>query len=163
MKKLIIVLFALTAGLIASSQPSLKIYGYAQSHLPGMVPKGTSGNGAQTSYFVYLQHSSSVKITPAALWIHGKRTAFKPEEADLPVVITNNNIPGKPVKTTLVPKNGLKTISFQQLKTGLGDKTTSSINKLSAKNELVIEYKWKGKTWYKTLKKLTVLEPLMGE
>jgi hypothetical protein len=149
----------ITAGCLA--QPALKLYGYSQSHLPGMVPKGTKGNGSQENYYVYLQHKTSDKISPEELYVKGVRYSFSQKNAPLPVMHSNNNIPVKQVNTVLVPANGLKTIAVN---TGnIISYRGRTSKKLISENELVISYTWKGKHYYKMLKKLTVLEPQMEQ
>jgi hypothetical protein len=162
MKKLIPAVLFLFISAASLAQPALKIYGYSQSHVAGMVPEGTHGTGATDKYYVYLQHKVSDKVTTEAIWIKGKKTVFSEQTVTAPVVHINRNLPQKPVKTTFVPGNGYKTIAFN-LKSAVAATPSTVLKKLISENELVIQYNWKGRRYYKTLKKLTVIEPWLEE
>jgi hypothetical protein len=162
MKKLTLLPVLILATITGFAQPPVKLYGYSQSQLPGMVPKGSTGNGAKTETTVYFQFKASDKVKPTMLWVNGKTYRFKPQTVKIPVVQVNKTIPSNPVKTVLVPANGLKTYLLSDL--SVVTKTyISTPFKLVRSNEVVIEYEWKGKKYYKTLKKLTILDPLANE
>jgi hypothetical protein len=162
MKKLTLLTFVILATITGFAQPPVKLYGYSQSHLPGMVPKGSSGNGAKTETTLYFQFKASDKVRPTMLWLDGKKYRFKLVAVKTPVVQINKTIPSNPVKTVLIPANGLYTFILSDL--SIVTKTyIHTPSKLVSSNAVVIEYEWKGKKYYKTLKKLRVLEPLANE
>lgn len=67
-------------------------------------------------------------------------------------------------KDTLIKATSLQ---IQELKWDNSPLNTTNLSltvkKLTAANELVLKYQWKGKTWYKTVKKIKELEPVFGE
>jgi hypothetical protein len=162
MKKLTLLAGLITATIAGFAQPSVKLYGYSQSQLPGMVPKGSAGNGAKTEISIYFQSKSAYKVKPLALWVNGKSQAFTLTAVEIPVVQINKTIPSNQVKTILVPANGFKTTGFYGLKAKTAT-IPAAAKKLIGSNAVVIQYEWKGKKYYKALKKLTVLEPLANE
>jgi hypothetical protein len=143
------------------AQPPVKLYGFRQSVAPGMVPKGTRGNGATFQHSIYFQHGNSEKISPVAAWINGKRFALAREVVPTPVVKNNKNENGG--ETVIVPAWAGKTILLVPLHVLATPALTASAKKLVNQNELVLEYDWKGKTWYKASKKFKLLEPASAE
>ena len=162
MKKLTLLAALIVATIAGFAQPAVKLYGYSQSQLAGMVPKGRAGNGAKTEISIYFQSKAADKVKRLALWVNGESQAFTLTAVELPVIQINKTIPSNPVKTILVPANGLKTTGFSGLK-GRTATIPAAAKKLVSSNAVVIQYEWKGKKYYKTLKKLTVLEPLANE
>jgi hypothetical protein len=162
MKKLTLLAGLIIATIAGFAQPSVKVFGYSRSQLPGMVSKGSAGNGAKTEISIYFQSKAADKVKPVALWVNGKSHAFTLAAVEAPVVQINKTIPSNPVKTVLVPANGYKTSGFSGLQAQAAN-IPSSVKKLVGSNAVVIQYEWKGKKYYKSLKKLTVLEPLANE
>lgn len=160
-----LLLSALLFSLVTTGQPAIKLYGYSRVSSPGMVPaREFDENGrtiskpanASTGYFIYLAASPSLKIQPKEIWIMGKRYLVNSAPVIHPPVIAG--------KDTLVKAISLK---IQQLQWDNNPSTTTgipaTIKKQAATHELVLKYQWKGKTWYKTLKKIKELEPVFGE
>ena len=174
MKRNLILLIALLAGVWVYSQPTLKLYGYKQVIFPGTVPVRISEDGnqsaqvapkARNNFFLYLAYPKSESIQPLQLWIRKKAYSVKVETiAKTPVEHVNRNIPARPVTTVLVPKTTQK-VMFLNPKELTGKPVTPSAaaQKLIDTSELVLAYKWKGKTYYKALKELKELEPEMAE
>lgn len=162
MKKLTLLALLITATITGFGQPLTKLYGFSQSQLPGMVPKGSSGNGAKTEISIYFQWNQKNIVKPTGLWVNGKSQSFQLVSEKIPVVQVDKTFPAKPVKKVLVPANGLKTVVFKgiQSKTGV---IPAAAKKLVPSNAVVVEYEWKGKKYYKTLKKLTMLEAVAHE
>lgn len=156
---------ALFVSLAVAGQPTLKLYGFSRVSTPGMVPARefdengrTISKPAQESvgYFIYLAANASLDIQLKEIWIMGKRYKIKSVPAIQSPVIAG--------KDTLVKRTSQKVQELQWDSNPLN--TTgipSAIKKLAANNELLLKYQWKGKTWYKTLKKIKKLEPVFGE
>jgi len=70
------------AALLASSQPVIKVYGYSQIFIPGMIfsEDAVDENGKKipprprfaTNYFIFIEADSSVKIQAREIWIGSK-------------------------------------------------------------------------------------------
>ena len=82
------------------------------------------------------------------------------EVNETPVELSSSNLLKDKKKMELVPKTEneiLKlTITGEVHDKG---KSSSTLQKLISKNDLVISYSWKGKTYYAALKNIKVLEP----
>lgn len=156
---------ALLFSLAMAGQPALKLYGFSRVSTPGMVPAREFDENGRTisqpanesvGYFIYLAANASLKIQPKEIWIMGKRyTVSSAPVIQSPVVAG---------KDTLVKATSLK---IQELKWDNSLLNTTSLSKavkkMTAANELVLKYQWRGKTYYKTLKKISELEPVFGE
>ncbi len=156
---------ALLFSLVMAGQPTLKLYGFSRVSTPGMVPAREFDENGRTiskpanesvGYFIYLAANASLKIQPKEIWIMGKRYLINSAP-----VIQSPVIAGR---DTLVKATSLK---VQELKWNNSPLNTTSLSKavkkMTAANELVLKYQWKGKTWYKTVKKIKELEPVFGE
>jgi hypothetical protein len=174
MKRNLLLLAALLAGVFAFSQPTLSLRGFKQLVFPGTVPVGISKEegssarvtrGPAANYFLYLSHPKGETIQPLQLWINKKAYTLSVEAVGpTPIEHTNRNIPARPVKTVLVPRTTHKVVRLvpqREATTNLS--MPSSARQLVASSELVVSYKWKGKTYYKALKTLTELDPEMAE
>jgi hypothetical protein len=152
-------------------QPSIKVFGYEQESSRGTVAanvKDEKGNplkkaATQKNYFIYLSLKQKYIVTPLQVFIDGK--AF-PADANIiettPVEYINNNILSHPEKTTLVPKTDDKVIQLKIADT-VQVKKTSTLQKLTNKNEVVVSYAWKQKKYFAVLKKLKKLDPVLNE
>src|SRR5215203_2029809 len=108
MKRNLLLIAGLLAGVYAFSQPNLTLRGYKQLVFPGTVPAGISNGegssarvtrGPAASYFLYLAHAKSETIQPLQLWINKKAYTLTVEAAaPTPIEHINRNIPAKPVK-----------------------------------------------------------------
>jgi hypothetical protein len=163
-------LFALTflfsfVGLRAQS--GNKLYGYSQIIIPGIAAKGNigeNGNGIKQKkepnyqYRIYLTTTSAAKIYPIELWIKGQPYSVKTEKVTKTQVEDVDFSTREGKTTVLVPKTTANV--FQWLPTSYtADKNLQKARDLASTNELVAVYKQGGKTYYKTLKRLTVLPP----
>lgn len=83
--------------------------------------------------------------------------------AKTPVEHTNRNIPARPVTTVMVPKTAHKVVRLLPGATASSTSPAASARKLMETHELVVSYKWKGKTYYKALDQIAELEPEMME
>jgi hypothetical protein len=63
----------------------------------------------------------------------------------------------------LVPKTTQKVVRLVPQREATTATLSSAAKKMVTSNELVVSYKWKGKTYYKALKTLTELDPEMAE
>lgn len=172
MQKLLLVLL-LMSGLVCGAQPALSLRAYKQAVAPGTVPAGVSENsspGAEvrkriaTRYYLYLSYSPRTTIQPQRVWIGKKAYTLEVEPVvKTPVEHVNRNIPSHPVTTVLIPRTSRKVVRLKP-----GTATDAAPLPASARNlidtsELVVSYTWKGKTYYKALDKITVLDPQMME
>ena len=153
------------------SQPSIKVFGFEQESSTGTVAanvKDENGNpikkaATQKNYFIYLAFKQKYSIAPQQVFINGKAFPAKASLVDTtPVEHINNNIPGNPEKTTLVPKTSHKVIELK-IVDSIQVKKTPAIQKLTNKNDVVISYTWKKKKYFAVLKKLKKLDPVLHE
>ena len=117
MKKHLLFVSLIVIGSGIYGQPSTKVFGFEQESSPGTVAanvKDENGNpikkaATQKNYFIYLAFKQKYNITPQQVFINGKAFLAKASIVDTtPVEHINNNIPGNPEKTTLVPKHPTK-------------------------------------------------------
>ena len=171
MKKHLLFVALIVIGSGTYGQPSTKVFGFEQESSPGIVAanvKDENGNpvkkaATQKNYFIYLAFKQKYNITPQQVFINGKTFPAKASIVETtPVEHINNNIPGKPEKTTLVPKTSDKVIELK-IADSIQVKKTSAIQKLTNKNDVVISYTWKKKKYFAVLKKLKKLDPVLNE
>jgi hypothetical protein len=156
-----------------TQQPSaIKIYAYSQAIAHGRDPGKDiiNENGSQEkgnvkqgiNYLIYLEYTRYSLIKPEQIWIHGVCYSIKsvilPET---PVLLDEQTGPVKSKNTILVPKTSGKVL--QLVITGLikePGKYLSSQKKLINESDLVVSYLWKGRMYYKSIKKIKMLEPI---
>lgn len=169
----LLLMLTLLAGLISGAQPPLTLKGYKQVVIPGTVPVGISedappstriGKRVSTNYYLYLVYPPKEAVQPLQVWIHKKPYKITVEPvAQTPVEHTGRNIPTRPVTTVLVDKTGQKVVRLLPAAALESAPLPTRVQKLVDRSELVVAYKWKGKTCYKALDKITELEPEMME
>lgn len=163
-----LLLAALLSAIFANAQPAVKIYGYSQEFVPGMIrqddiPDENTGEKVKyprtrIMYHIYISTSASVTILPAQIWIGGKWDTISSNQ-----IVTTPVTAEYPEKKILVPatKHTVRQLS-------IGDTLrkpvtlTASLKKMMKQNEVIIAYKWKGKKYFAVLKKLTVLAAVHG-
>jgi hypothetical protein len=102
-------------------------------------------------------------ITPQQIFIDGGAFSVETRATEkTPIGHVNNNIPGRPEQTTLVPKTNNKVIELK-IADPLQVEATSTIQKLIKKNDVVVSYTWKNKKYFAVLKKLKKLDPILNE
>lgn len=150
----------LMIGSYSYCQPAIKLYGYSQVFTPGMVLERQPGDPphkAAISFYLYAASPNTVNIRPSEIWLKGER--FQVKEAPVvktPIHSQTNNL--------LVPKSTLKVQELKYEKKLPALKSTPTwLKKLLRENELVLAYYWKGKKYYKGLKKIKELETVIGE
>jgi hypothetical protein len=117
----------------------------------------------QKNYFIYLSVKQKHSITPQQVFIQGE--AFSVETTIMektPVRHVNNNIPGSPEQTTLVPTTNKKVIELK-VADPLQVERTSKLQKLTRENDVVVSYTWNNKKYFAVLKKLKKLDPVLNE
>ena len=149
-----------------------KVYAYAQPVVSGVSPQGIIDETgkevkpkekARFNHYFYIQHSRCKKnVKPVAIWMDGRAWQVKYNAVDsTPVYIANIQFPGTSEKVILVPKTRKKVLSLQiDYDRPVEAKASASLQKLINDSAIVFEYTVNGKTKYKALKKLTVLEPV---
>ena len=171
MKKYLLFFLLILIGSVIHSQPSVKVFGFEQESSPGTVATNVKDeNGkpikkvaTQKNYFIYLSFNQKNHIVPHYVFLHGK--AFPVENSAIettPIQHVNNNIPNKPEQITLVPKTTNKVIKVK-IASPINVEKTSSLQKLTNKNDLVVSYTWKKKKYFAVLKKLKKLDPVLNE
>ena len=155
-----------------TNTPDVKIYAYAQSVVPGINPnsKAIDESGkeinvkpkSRMNYLIYIEQKKSATIQPATIWIKDKCYSITYEEVkQTPVELSSSNLMSDKKKIELVPKTKNKVLKL--ILTGVVEGQTihsTTLKKLIAKNNLVIGYNWKAKTYYATLRNIKMLEPL---
>lgn len=163
MKKVLVVA-AVMISQLAFSQPRVKLYGYSRDFLPGMAPQrdipGEDGGqsikrpSVITEYYIFT--SSTAVIQPKEIWLAGNWYSVSNSVAQATPVLVNDA-----EKKQLVPATTQKVLRIERGDTiNTAIKTTPALQKMTAANELIISYLWKGKKYYTAIKKLVVLEPL---
>jgi len=163
MKQFYFLFIAILASFFSFAQVegASKIYGYKQKVMPGTIRVDENGNPAprKTIYNYYIYLASTSKVTPVEIWINNE-----------PYDVTINEVKTTPVEYTnptsdagkskiLVPKTTRRVLQLTPALNKI-QKPTLKGKALSVKNELVIIYKGNRKLYYKTVSKLSVLEPL---
>jgi hypothetical protein len=155
-----------------TNTPVVKVYAYAQSVVSGVNPnnKAIDESGkeikaipkSRLNYLFYLEQKKSATIQPTTIWIKDKSYSITYEEVkQTPVELSGSNLMNDKKKMELVPKTKNKVLKLTL--TGVFEDQaiiSSTLKKLIAKNNLVISYNWKGKTYYATIKNIKMLEPL---
>lgn len=147
------------------SQPVIKLYGYSQETFYGMVPQRDipSENGetrpkkpnSTINYYLYVAVNASTKITPLKIFIKDQwYEARNSKQVKTPVFIE------MPFKKTLVAATKMKVLQFQKADSATVSKPSSTLKKMMKQSELILSYSWKGRIYYTTLKKITILEPV---
>jgi hypothetical protein len=171
MKKYLLFFSLIIIGSGVSSQPSIKVFGFEQENTPGIVTanlKDENGNpikkaATQKNYLVYLSFNQEHNIIPQQIFIGGKAFSVATSTIEsTPVQYINNNIPGKSQQTVLIPKTSNKVIELK-IVGPIDVEKTSTLQKLTNKNDVVISYFWKKKKYFTVLKKLKKLEPVLKE
>lgn len=172
MKKILLFSAIFIIGLNLFSQPTVKIFAYEQDNLPGTRPAGVvDENGKplkkaapKKNYFIYLSFKQKYNIKPVQIFIKGQPYevgAFSTRNA--PVEYVDNMVPNNPEKTVLVPSTDDKVLEVPVAEPSPGQKKTSNIQKLTAKNDVVVAYMWNNKKYYATLKQIKKLPSRVNE
>jgi hypothetical protein len=144
------------------SQPVVKPYGYARYWTIGTALERDTSTpevsrpSASVEYFFYVSASSTSGIQPVEIWLHGQRyTISRTTLIKSPVMSSGG--------TELIPKTKMAIRQLKWNEKAMPLKTTPSwLKKMMDENELIIVYFWKGKKYYKPLKKILELENTSG-
>ena len=170
--KVLFLLISLGFGLTSFTQPAIKTFAFEQDNVPGTKPAGvTDENGnlvrkvaARKNYFIFLSFNKAYNITPTQVFIRGNLlTVTSTLNRKTPIELVNNNIPNKPQTITLVPATSNKVLEIQVNEAPGENAKSTTVQKLTNKNEVVVVYSWKKKTYFLTLKKLKKLDPVFNE
>jgi hypothetical protein len=147
---------------------AVKIYGYSQVTLPGIIPVETDEQGnrirkmpeRKPMYHIYIV-SDKPGITINDLYIKREKYSFQTEKVlHTPVLEERPDIPEKGTKKTLVPKSAGTVFKLAPVEAAGQTKAAAALQNLLKKSELVVGYTLAGKKYYATLKKIIVLEPI---
>jgi hypothetical protein len=169
-EKLFIAAFAfLLSSCYSSSQ--VKVYAYTQPVIAGVSPKGAideSGKEVDTprknraNQYFYFEFKPGKTPTPVAIWFKDKawKVTANPVAAT-PVEIVDQQLPGQSKKTVLVPATGNEVVSLSlDFSNPVPFTPSTKLKNLLADSDVVFEYTYKGKTYYKAIKKITQLNPV---
>ena len=165
---LTILFFSICTGVFAQNTPIINVYAYSQAVLQGAKPSGTIEEGGKEiktvaekklNYFFYAEQKKSTVINIVSIWIKGKNySAAANLVSKTPVEMKTDDPSGN---TVLVPKSTNKIILItpgsEKITT---QKPSASLSKSLSSSELIIIYKWKGKTYYSEVKKIKELKTL---
>ncbi len=162
MKKYIFILLFSFCACNSKSQTkgNATIYAYEQSVLPGaqrgVIEEGgseikTESNGAK-NYFIYI--TSTSRIYPAEIWIHGKVYSVRMEVISKTPVINTTPL-GDTVE--LVPSTTRKVLQLSPAPY-TESKQYGDINEQTKNNALVIVYKQNGRFYFNSQKEFKRLE-----
>lgn len=169
-EKLFIAAFAfLLASCYSSSQ--VKVYAYTQPVITGVSPNtAIDENGkniestrkSRANQYFYFEFKAGKTPTPVAIWFKDKAWKVNTEPVPkTPVEITDQQIPGKTGTTILVPASDNEVLSLSlDFSNPVTTPPSTKIKNLLADADLVFEYTFKGKTYYKAVKKITQLNPV---
>ena len=158
--------------LFAEKTPVIKIYAYSQVISQGKNPgQGIiNENGTEEKekvkpgihYLIYLEQARTDIVIPEHIWIHGKGYSIESILiTDTPVELENQAVYNGSKKNMLVPETSNKVLQLVQ--TGIykePGKRQLTLKKLISASDLVVSYFWKGKMYYKGIKKIKMLEPI---
>jgi hypothetical protein len=150
----------------------IKILAFEQVNLPGTVPsavKDENGNAvkkaaAKNNYFLFLSFRKTTHIRPLEVFIKG--TAFRIKETRLretPVLYIDSTVRNNPLKAVLVPAAEKNVIELIIEETTSQPERTSSIQRLSMKNDIVVSYIWNKKKYFAALRNLAKSTPVNNE
>ena len=161
-------IYCLLISQLGLAQPSIsKVYAFSQSFTPGIIPqrdmREEPGAVVQkphviVNYYIYIKLAGSASAQPKQIWIRGKWYKI----TRYPLVKTPV-YSDQPQKKLLVPLTGYKVFQLQP-----GDslqsvgKLSPIVKKMMGNSELILVYGYKGMTYYSSLKKITVLDPVHG-
>jgi hypothetical protein len=147
----------------ACAQPLVKIYGFSQLFTPGMIPTDMNDEKGRakrprtnTNYYIYLSlpAKETIKVNEMRIGQQWYKL-LGATSVKTPVYIE------QPVKKLVVAATLNKVLELQK-----GDSSATVRNLLLTKDlanaELIVSYTWKGKTFYISKQKITVLEPVHG-
>jgi hypothetical protein len=172
MKKIILFSAIFILALNLFSQPTVKIFAYEQDNLPGTRPAGVvDENGKpikkaapKKNYLIYLSLKQKYTIKPVQIFIKGRSYEVGISSVkNTPVEYIDNIVPNSPEKTVLVPATHNKVLELPLAEPSPGQKKTSYIQNLTAKNDVVVAYMWNNKKYFVTLKKMKKLAPRVNE
>jgi hypothetical protein len=118
------------------------------------VPKKVNPN-----IFIYLEAPPSMDIQPEHLWINGKLYSVRATDAQPPVVMYNNTVPGKKADT-LVRLTGNRVVQLMPDATTAEFIPSKTAQKKMKKNELVLHTVEYGKNCYYYVQHIKLLEPV---
>lgn len=172
MKKilLLIVLFTRAGASMAQTTPLLKVYAYLRQSTPGAVPKVVADENGTTrkipssligTYYIYVEVKKGALPTPVALWINGEAYTVKKEAViETPVLFKRPTIANQYETDSLVPKT--KHLVFRLIQDSVINPRPVAPKKVAG-NSLAVEYNWKGKKCFSTVKEWKKLPPLILE
>ncbi|MER3463362.1 MAG: hypothetical protein C4329_01995 [Chitinophagaceae bacterium] len=169
MKAILLLVIVCLFSVFSFSQ-SVAVKGYVRSVSPGTVPVGVTNengtpankkSGPKDQHLIYLLHAKTIRVIPVEMWLNGEHYAISQTNVSSPVTITDNTIPSNTKKIILVPATYKNVVQLSPIPS-VETKVISAAQKAKT-NEAVIVYKQNGKFYTTTIKKLTRLEPLMGE
>jgi hypothetical protein len=122
----------------------------------------TVATDERVSYSIYAEQSGSSKVSFSTAWIRGKAYPVKADKVNTPVEMKTGE-EGGDGKIVLAPASRqsvwaitLGTLYEKQPAAG------STLRKLMTKNEVVLVYTWRNKTYYYPLKKIKNLPPAIA-
>ena len=161
-----LLLFILTFASISTyAQNGIRVYGYAQQQLPGIVPRGNSEQGVPvkkevvTDHLIYFSSPKGSQVTLVEMYINGRPYSIQSGSL-LPTPVSQKDNLGKTI--TLVPKTGNEVRQLIRSDYVKG-KDFSRARQKAAVNDVVVVYRFRGKYYSAVLKKLTKLEPVSNE
>ncbi len=169
MMKNLLITGILFTHLQGEAQPSVQLYAYSQVFTPGIVPRRDirAENGkstvnrptAITQYYIYVVTAASVSIQPEKVWIREQWYTIKSSAIVKTPVKTDS-----PAPVQLVPSLQKRVLQLEP-----GDpapairRPFASLARMIKKDALILRYVWKGKVYYQSLAKITVLDPVHAE
>ncbi|HEY9364914.1 MAG TPA: hypothetical protein VIQ00_16745 [Chitinophagaceae bacterium] len=165
--------FLLTSCLLSScySSSQIKVYAYTQPVITGVSPntaidekgkKVESPRKNRANQYFYFEFKPGKNPTPVAIWFKDKAWKVTTQPvSETPIEIMDQQVPGKSAKTILVPASGNEVVSLSlDFSNPVPFTPNTKLKNLLADSDVVFEYTYKGKTYYKALKKITQLNPV---
>lgn len=152
-----------------SAQPVSRLYVFSREYYPGMVrqrdiPAENKGSVPKqphsgTRYFIYAAIEGQALPAMRKIWLKGQwYSILQTEKVSRPVL---SNPPGT---KELIP-DGKETILSILPGTRMEGKAASfpALRKMMQQQEAILCYLWRGKYYYRPLKKITLLDPVFSE
>jgi hypothetical protein len=142
-----------------------KTFAYSREILRGVRPSIIADENGNTServakpslqYSIYIEAAATPVPIIKSVWVKGRSFSFTKEKISTPVLIQNGTLPDKATDTLIAFTK--KTVWQLQLKDEKKEsKKAGSLNRLTGKNAIVIEYTCNGKAYLLTVKEIKKL------
>lgn len=140
----------------AQTRPLKKLYAYSQASLPGK--KSNYPIKVKETYRLFVTVAPKEKIAITGIWLKNYYYSCATKIIAVKQVILNNSNYEKKVLVAKTSNTVIEILLTKQINPA--PRPGSALGSLLQSNEVVLVYTWKGKEYFSTLKKITMLEPI---